>query len=263
MTLKVMNKDQYCSYKKWKELVSMPYKNKLVWTEQIILHALKSNKNPCVSLSWGKDSVVMLHLIRKWCKNTYVIFANTGIEYPETYKYRDMMLETHFKDINYVETQPIKDFWTCVKDYGYPHMRKTAETSKKERTPKCCIYLKEKPLYDKQKELKSELEFIGLQTSESMNRRRLFMRLGAYYYNKTRKKNVCLPIAIWNDDDVHRYAKENGIPLNPLYSKMKRTGCMFCTGFKNWKEVMGKYQPSMLKVILEKKEGQRTLECNV
>ena len=251
--------EQYCSYKRWKEFVDMPYKDKLLWSEMLICHALKSNKNPSVSLSWGKDSIVMLDLVRKHCKNTFVIFANTGIEYPETYKYRDMMLKEHLTDINYHETKPIKDFWTCVKQYGYPHIRMTSENNTSKRTPMCCVYLKERPLRNKQKELKVDLCFMGLMTTESMNRRRLFMRLGAYYFKKSEKINVCLPLAIWTDADVLRYVKENNIPINPLYSKMNRTGCMFCTGFKNWKCVMNRYNKKMYAVYLKRKEGQEVL----
>jgi phosphoadenosine phosphosulfate reductase len=256
----------YCSYKKWIELKNLSYEDKLIWTEQLIITALKENKKPSVSLSWGKDSVIMLHMIRKHCKNTFVLFANTGIEYPETYKYRDLMLKDEFEDINYIETKPIKDFWTCVKEYGYPHYRMTNEQDKNKRQPKCCIYLKEKPLDDKKKELGIDLNFIGLMGTESMNRRRLFMRLGAYYYKKKDKMNVCLPLMIWTDNDVLRYIKENKIIINPLYKQMNRTGCMFCSGFKNWKKVMAKYNKNMYSVYLKNKEGQYTInrnwECN-
>lgn len=254
----------YCSYKEWKAKATMSYENKLMWSEQLILFALKSNKIPSVSLSWGKDSVVMLHLINKYCKKVKVIFANTHIEYPETYKYRDIMLETVFKDADYYETIPIKEFWDCVKEYGYPHLRMTAESGSSKRSPKCCIFLKERPLRNKQKELGVDLIFMGLQTTESMNRRRLFMHLGPYYFNKTNKLNICLPLALWNDSDVKRYAKENNIPLNPLYSKMSRTGCMYCTGFKSWKNVMCKYNPKMYGVFLKRKEGQEVIrDCYV
>jgi 3'-phosphoadenosine 5'-phosphosulfate sulfotransferase (PAPS reductase)/FAD synthetase len=67
---------------------------------------------------------------------------------------------------------------------------------------------------------------------------------------------------IWTNEDVKRYVKENNVAINPLYTQMDRTGCMFCTGFKNWKSVMGKYKPAHLKLILKQKEGQNVLqEC--
>lgn len=250
---------QFCSYKRWVELSDLSYEDKLLWSEQLILYALKVNKVPSVSLSWGKDSVVMLHLIRKYCKNTIVIFANTGVEYPETYKYRDMMLKGLFSDINYVETKPIKNFWQCVKEYGYPHYRMTSEQGTSKRQPKCCLFLKERPMDVKQKELGVDCVFIGLMGTESMNRRRLFMRCGPYYFKKSVGRNVCLPLMIWKDEDVNRYVADNNICLNPLYSKMSRTGCMFCTGFVKWKEVMARYNPKMYGVFMKRKEGQMVI----
>lgn len=79
--------------------------------------------------------------------------------------------------------------------------------------------------------------------------------------SKSRKVNTCLPLAIWTIQDIDRYIKENNITINPLYSQMKRTGCMFCSGFKKWKSVMAKYNPKMYSHILSKKEGQRTIDC--
>ena len=251
---------QFCTFKEWETYKNMPYEEKLEWSTNIIIRAIKSSNIHSVSLSWGKDSVVMLHLIRTICHKSLVVFADTGIEYPETYTYRDKMLKEVFnEDIKYFETKPIKTFWKCVEEYGYPHNRKEKG---KVRQPRCCIYLKEKPLDDFQKENAVDTIFMGLQGTESMNRRRLFMRLGGYYHRKTTHQWVCLPLAIWTNDDVKRYVKENNVPINPLYSKMDRTGCMFCTGFKNWKKVMASYKPAHLKLILKKKEGQDVLhEC--
>jgi phosphoadenosine phosphosulfate reductase len=257
--------EQYCSYKRWIELKDLSYKDKLLWSEQLILYSLKSNKVPSISLSWGKDSIVMLHLIRKYCKNTYVMFANTGIEYPETYKYRDEMLKSeYFGEMKYIETKPIKTFWQCVVEYGYPHQRMIAEQGTSKRTPMCCVYLKERPMIRKQKELGVDLVFMGLQGTESMNRRRLFMRLGGYYHKKSEGLNVCLPLAIWTDKDIKQYIEDNKIPINPLYNQMNRTGCMYCTGFKNWEKVLAKYNFKAYKVFIKNKTGQRTLEgdCN-
>jgi len=252
----------FYTYEEYKRLSNETYENKLIWTRQIIAYAIKQNKDFVVSLSWGKDSVVMSHLIYSICKKGHYVFANTMCEYPETYKYRDYMLNnSFFKDVDYHETKPIKTFFECVKEYGYPSLRENTGQGNK-RMPKCCNYLKEIPLNKKKKELMTDLVFMGLQATESMNRRLLFMRLGGYYYAKSRKENVCIPMAIWNNDDIFRYAKENNVELNPLYKKMKRTGCMFCTGFKSWKEVMCKYDKSIYeKVLLNVNKQSIIKEC--
>jgi len=104
-------KQQY-RYKEWAKLIKLTYQQKLDWTNQLILYALKENKNPSVSLSWGKDSVVMLHLIRQFCKNTKVIFANTGIEYPETYKRtKKFMMVTQYVQGKMAGTTIEDAFW--------------------------------------------------------------------------------------------------------------------------------------------------------
>lgn len=248
------------TYKEYQNMIHWDYEKKLLWAKQTIIHAIKNSKNGfMVSLSWGKDSVIMAHLINSICKKGKYVFANTGIEYPETYKYRDQMLKTIFKDIDYYETTPIKSFNQCIKEYGYPTLRKSG--GKGSNTPKCCIYLKEKPLSDKAKELNVDLDFIGLQTQESMNRRRLFMRLGGYYYKKTTNRFVCLPMALFSNEEIKKYAIDNKIHLNPLYNQMQRTGCMFCTGFKSWRKVMAKYNPKMYSHILTKATGQKTIDC--
>jgi phosphoadenosine phosphosulfate reductase len=237
-------------------MINLQLESKIAWSEQVILKALKENNNPAVSISWGKDSIVMLDLVRRFCKNTFVLYANTLCEYPETYKYRDKMLKGYFKDINYVETRPIKSFWQCVEEYGFPHTRQNSKQDKKgqkkKRTPACCKYLKEKPLMDKEKELGVDCVFIGLQATESMNRRLLYLRMGEYYFNKTEKRNKCYPLAIWTNKDVWDYAKQNKIPMCDIYKKMERNGCMFCTGFKDWEKVMSKYNPNLTAIIKTK-----------
>ena len=250
------------TYKEYKRLIDCPYENKLMWTRQIIGIAIKQSKSFLVSLSWGKDSVVMSHIIYTICKNGNYVFANTMCEYPETYKYRDFMLNNSFiKECKYFETKPIKTFFECVNLYGFPSLRQNTGQGNK-RMPKCCNYLKEIPLNNWKKENKIDLTFMGIQATESMNRRLLFMRLGGLYFSKTRNENVCIPMAIWNDDDILRYAKENDIALNPLYKTMKRTGCMFCTGFKSWKRIMAKYDKKMYEKILLKTDGQAIIkEC--
>ena len=244
------------TYKWFKKMTELPLEDKLIWTEQVILGALKENKTPAVSLSWGKDSIVMLDLVRKHCKNTLVLYANTKCEYPETYKYRDEMLIGYFKGINYVETEPIKTFWECVEEYGFPEIRTNKKG--KYRQPKCCLFLKERPLMRKEKELGVDCVFMGLQATESMHRRLLLLRMGEYYFNKQQKRNIVLPLAIWNNQDVWEYAELNNIPMNPIYEKMDRNGCMFCTGFKNWQKVMSKYNPNLTAGIM-RKMGQSTM----
>ena len=211
------------TYKELKDLWNLPLEDKIARSDQIILRELKTHHNPLVACSWGKDSIVVIHRVLKWCKHTIIAFANTGVEYPETYEYRDQILK-EWQIKNYVELKPKKTFWECVKEYGYPQIRRMSEQARKagatkHRTPKCCYYLKEKPMRNYIKENEIDLDMTGLTASESMNRRLLFLFRGESYYSKTWGCKVCHPIIFWKEEDVLEYIIQNNIPMNEVYKK--------------------------------------------
>jgi phosphoadenosine phosphosulfate reductase len=248
-------KNQKFTYAEYKKLKGFPLEDKIMRARQLIAFEIKQSKKTIVSCSWGKDSIVLLHLVREVCKNVMVVFHNTLIEYPDTYEYRDLIIKK-WKIKNYVETKPYKNmtFWKCVKKYGFPKFRQMASQGK-QRTPKCCYYLKEKPAMDFIKLNKIDCEFLGLQASESMVRRLSFFREGEVFNSKKYKTRIVRPLMIWTDEDIWNYHKKFNIPKNTLYKKMKRNGCMPCTAFKNWREVMQKGNPKMYAYI-SKELGQ-------
>ena len=102
------------------------------------------------------------------------------------------------------------------------------------------------------------MEFVGLQASESMVRRLSFFREGEVFDSKKYKTRIVRPLMIWTDKDIWDYHEQESIPYNPLYDKMKRNGCMPCSGFKGWKKVMANYNPDMYKFI-SKQMGEPSL----
>jgi 3'-phosphoadenosine 5'-phosphosulfate sulfotransferase (PAPS reductase)/FAD synthetase len=181
------------------------------------------------------------------------------VEYPQTYKYRDKILKEW--DIkHYHENVPIKSFWQCVKEYGYPKFRqmKGQGGKKREQAPKCCWYCKEKPFINFVKKIKIDLNFIGLQASESMVRRLSFLREGEVFNSKKYGCRIVRPLMIWTNKDIWNYHEIENIPKNSLYDLMERNGCMPCTGFKNWKEVMNKANPKLYEIV-SKQIGEPTL----
>jgi len=254
-------KNQKYTYKEYQELLKMPLKDKISRANQLILGELKNHKMPCVSCSWGKDSIVLLDLVRKWCKKVLVVFNNTGVEYPQTLEYRDFILK-EWQINNYHENKPIKSFFQCVKEYGYPKYRQMAGQGGKERVsaPKCCYYCKEKPFINFIKKFKIDLNFIGLQATESMVRRLSFFREGESFDSKKYDCRIVRPLMIWTDEDIWSYHRLNNIPKNPLYDLMKRNGCMPCTAFKGWQEVMNKANPKLFEYV-SKQIGSPNLDC--
>lgn len=72
-----------------------------------------------VSFSGGKDSTVLLDLVRNACgyKDVPAVFVDTGLEYPE--------IREFVKGFdNVVWLKPKKNFKQVLKDYGYPFFSK-------------------------------------------------------------------------------------------------------------------------------------------
>ena len=75
-----------------------------------------------VSLSGGKDSTVLLHLVRELYPDVKAVFCNTGLEYPEIVQF--------VKTVENVEwLRPKKTFRQVIKDYGYPFISKEVSES--------------------------------------------------------------------------------------------------------------------------------------
>lgn len=70
-----------------------------------------------VSFSGGKDSTVLLDIVRKLHPDTLAVYVDTGLEYPE--------IREFVKSFNNVEwLSPKKTFKQVIKEYGYPFISK-------------------------------------------------------------------------------------------------------------------------------------------
>ena len=70
-----------------------------------------------VSFSGGKDSTVLLHIVREMYPNIEAVFVNTGLEYPEIQRF----VKT-FDNVTIV--RPKMRFDEVIKKYGYPLISK-------------------------------------------------------------------------------------------------------------------------------------------
>ena len=85
-----------------------------------------------VSFSGGKDSTVLADLCAKWCsiigKPLYLVFVNTGLEYPEIQKhvkaFADYLRNKYGIEVHLEILRPEMRFDEVIKKYGYPIISK-------------------------------------------------------------------------------------------------------------------------------------------
>lgn len=228
--------------------------------EDLIKQAIERyGDNIAVACSFGKDSMVVLHMALKYKPNIKVLFHNTGIEFPETIAYKNKMVKEW--NLNMIETKPYKDmnFWKCIEKYGLPEFR---SGKSKYHSPKCCYYLKEKPAMDVIKNQKIQAIFTGIMKEESRQRcikltmydnmNKSFDDItfcGQRYFAKNWNVWKYHPIANWKEKEVWSYTKRYNIPINQVYTKWnglyKRCGCLPCTAYLDWDKKLSKSHPTL------------------
>lgn len=210
-----------------------------------------------VSFSGGKDSTVLLHMVRKFYPNVPAVFVDTGVEYPEVRRF----VKTFD---NVVWLKPKMDFKQVIEKHGYPIVSKEVakkieeiRTTKSEKlrninlyghengwgkmpekwrflidapfkiSPRCCDVFKKRPVYQYCKET-GRKPFIGTMTEESRLRRNIYLRRGGCNaFDATHPSST--PLSIWTEKDIWEYIKKYNLPYCSLYDKgAQRTGCMFC-----------------------------------
>lgn len=243
------------------------------------------NGNVYVSFSGGKDSTVLLHLVRSVYPDVVGMFIDTGLEYPEIRKF--------VKTIDNIEwVRPKMSFPQVLKKCGYPviskvqshyifQYRNTKSSYLKNRlwngkngrfkisekwkylvnapfkiSERCCYWLKKRPAhyFDKRTGLRPYLGFLAV---DSNFRERYYLQHGCTILKEGSEKS--LPLSFWTEQDIWDYIKSRKLPYCKIYDMgAKRTGCIFCMfGVHLEKEPnrfqrMKKSHPKLYKYCMEK-----------
>jgi len=206
------------------------FEGKLAASRKLIKTTLQKHQRPVVACSFGKDSMVVLHLVRQFRVAVPVLWNNTSVEYPETYKFK-AQVEREW-NLTLIEAKPAKDFWWVVQHYGFPLFSRKGD---RDASKSCCQYLKEYPVQKILRQYKFDLYFTGLRSDESTRRFFSARKYGPYFYSRRYNYWKCHPLQAWTEDDVWQYHEMHELPVNPLYHRNGvegfevRTACWACT----------------------------------
>lgn len=200
-----------------------------------------------VLFSGGKDSTVLLDIVRQDYPDVKAVFVDTGLEYPEIRSF----VKT-FDDVQIL--RPKMRFDDVIKTYGYPVISKhislyiryarkgskwainafngfrmdsdVASDYNKDRyykykylltsnfkiSDQCCQTMKESPLQLLQKN--NQHPITALLACESERREKAWLKSGC---NSFDKQGISKPLSFWTEQDILTYIKQNNLPIASVY----------------------------------------------
>lgn len=176
-----------------------------------LLQSIPLEKDEAVEVSYsgGKDSDVILQLVKESGIKYRAIYKNTTIDAPGTV--------AHARAMGAEVVMPKESFFELIARNGLPNRWARF----------CCRYLKEYKILDRAVQ--------GIRTSESIKRAQRYKEPEeCRKYSSGGKVRVYLPVLDWTDEDVAEFIVDRSIQCHPLYYTNgvfhveRRLGCMGC-----------------------------------
>jgi 3'-phosphoadenosine 5'-phosphosulfate sulfotransferase (PAPS reductase)/FAD synthetase len=262
-----LTKDEFSLKKEFlKQRQALPLELKIELSKRRIKEFYEHfNGEVYVSFSGGKDSTVLLHLVRNLYPEIPAVFVDTGLEYPE--------IKAFVKSFeNLIILRPEMPFQKVIEKYGYPVVSKeVAQVIEDYRSKpngyavkkfdpnsdyvkkygarydlskwiflrdsdikissKCCKIMKKSPAHRFEKETGLK-PFIGTMAVESNIRRTEYLKKGCNSFNS--KRPASTPLGFWTEQDVLQYLSEFNLPYATVYGEIKRdkNGKLYTTGLE-------------------------------
>ena len=214
-----------------KELQALTLKEKMKISVDIINKSVDISKNSCLLFSGGKDSTVLMHLLKSQNVDFFAMYNNTTLGDPSFNLQLQKIVEKI--GVEYVETtadDPVK-MW---KEKGYyPILTKRGHNKFKKLDPtlrispvQCCYQLKEKYCNVVLKKRGIKVVYWGNRASESNRRKFSFVDNGFLFKPKKYAWHQCYPLQHWTNEDIKQYLNIN-IPWYNVDSTLE-SGCLCC-----------------------------------
>jgi phosphoadenosine phosphosulfate reductase len=189
---------------------------KLSEARENIAKAIAGQSSVCLTCSFQAEDMVALHLVRERLPEVPVLFLETGYHFSEVYAYRDQMTAKY--GLNLVNVIPEKTVAEQESQFGVLY---------RTQPDQCCKLRKVGPLFSALANY--NVWFTGLRRVQSPTRANL-QAIDTFPLPSGKKLLKVSPLADWTDQDVWSFAKEQQIPLLPLYdSGYTSIGCEPCT----------------------------------
>lgn len=194
------------------------FKRRVERTLQFIEQALSTiPSDMIISFSGGKDSTVMLDLVRRVKPDTPAVFVDSGAEFPETLEFiaQTPNVKTYYPELSILE------MFRMVDAYGYAGGEYGNEYHWSSGAVLNCLIIE--PMDRARKELDAAGHFIGLRAEESVRRRLVGKTKGKLFQAKAGDWR-CYPLMDWTTQDIWSYIAQRDLAYNAVYDRLAELG---------------------------------------